>query len=336
VNDPIRATVDPERRAMVARSHTATHLLHWALRKVLGPETVQAGSLVDTDRIRFDFSALSALRDEQRVEVESLVNTRVRLADAVRAEVMRLDDAKRLGALALFGEKYADQVRVVSIGDYSRELCGGTHLLHTGFVGTFRIVGESSIAAGTRRIEALVGDAAVRRVQEEVRLLHEVAERLGRPPQEVLSGFEELVQQIKQAERQVNALTVELARVRAKHLVADAKQIDGVAFVAAHIDRADRELLAALADAVKAELEGGVVLLVSSNGNVVSWVMALTADVVKRGLHAGKLLKEISAITQGGGGGRPDFAQAGGKDPSQIPAALKRAETMVREALRRR
>ncbi len=335
-NDPVRASVDPSRRLQVARSHTAAHMLHWALRKILGPETVQAGSYVEADRVRFDFSSLQGLQEEQRAKVEALVNSRVRLSDEVRTDQMSIEEARRGGALALFGEKYGQKVRVVTIGDYSKELCGGTHLPHTGFVGTFLITGESSIAAGTRRIEALVGEAAAERQQQGDRLLHEIARRMGRPAHEVVAGLEELLGQLKQSEHDRKALQVELAKVEAHRLVAEGKKINGVTFVTSTIKRADRELLAILADAVRQSLQkDGVVLLASSEGpSHVSLVMATTSDLTKR-LHAGQVLKAISPLTQGSGGGRPEFAQAGGKDPSGIPAALKRAEELLREALER-
>jgi len=337
VQDTVRATVDSERRLRVARSHTAAHMLHWALRKVLGPETVQAGSYVEAERVRFDFSSLQGLQEEQRHQVETLVNNRVALADEVHASQMRLEEAKRIGALALFGEKYSSTVRVVTIGDYSKELCGGTHLRHTGFVGTFTIVGESSIAAGTRRIEALVGDAAAERQARQQRLLHDVAKRLGRSADEVVTGLEELLEQLKKAERERKHLQLELAKVQASRLVAEGKKINGVTFVTSTIKHADRELLAALADAIKSSLQkDGVVLLASSEGPAsVSLVMATTGDLVTR-IHAGQVLKAISPLTKGSGGGRPEFAQAGGKDPSGIPAALKRAEELVAEALEKR
>ncbi len=334
VQEPVKAQVSPAWRGSVARSHTATHLLHWALRKVLGPEAVQAGSYVESDRIRFDFSSLSGLRDEQRHEVEALVNARVRLVDEVMTQQMVLAQAKEAGALALFGEKYGGTVRVVTIGDYSKELCGGTHVRHTGFVGSFLIAGESSIAAGTRRIEALVGDAAAGRQQQAQRLLHEAARRLGRPAEEIVTGLEELLEQLKRSEQGRKALQHELAKVQAGRLVAEAKRINGVTLVTSTIKHADRELLSVLADAIKGALTGdGVIVLASSDGpSQVSLVMATTGAIGAR-LHAGQLLKAIAPLTKGSGGGRPEFAQAGGKDPSGIPAALARAEELVREAL---
>ncbi len=334
VGETVRAQVDADRRLKVARSHTAAHLLHWALRKTLGPETVQAGSYVEVERVRFDFSSLAGLRDEQRQQVEALVNSRVRLADEIRAAQMPIDDAKREGALALFGEKYGSKVRVVTIGDYSKELCGGTHLLHTGFVGPFLMTAESSIAAGTRRIEALVGESAAQQQQAQTHVLHEVAKRLGRSAQDVMAGLEELLGQLKRAEQERKALQTELAKVEAPRLIAEGKQINGVTLVMSTIRQADRELLASLADAVRGTLQqNGVVLLASADGpSRVAMVLATTNNLTKR-LHAGNLLKAIAPLTQGSGGGRPEFAQAGGKDPSGIPAAMRRAEELVREAL---
>ena len=336
LQEPVRASVDDERRLKVARSHTAAHMLHWALRKVLGPDAVQAGSYVEAERVRFDFSSLAGLRGEQRAQVESLVNSRIRLADEIRASQMRLEEAKRDGALALFGEKYGGTVRVVTIGDYSKELCGGTHLRHAGFVGTFLITGESSIAAGTRRIEALVGEAAAQKQQEGQRLLHDAARRLGRPAHELVAGLEELLEQLKRSERERKALQTEFAKVEAHRLVAEGRKINGVTLVTSTLKHADREQLAALADAVRSSLHtGGIVLLAASEGpNRATLVMATTNDVAGR-VHAGQTLKAVSPLTQGSGGGRAEFAQAGGKDPSGIPAAMKRAEELIREALER-
>ncbi|MBI3010330.1 MAG: alanine--tRNA ligase [Candidatus Omnitrophica bacterium] len=334
VNDSAKASVDQQRRMKVARTHTATHLLHWALRSVLGPEAVQAGSFVDVERVRFDFSSLKALHEEQRYQVESLVNSRVRLVDPVSIAQMPLEQAKKAGALALFGEKYESRVRVVTIGDYSKELCGGTHVPHTGFVGNFAIVQESSIAAGTRRLEVLVGEAAITWQQQNQRWLQEAARRLGRPAHEVISGLEELLDQLKQGQRQRQNLQQQLARVRAERLVAEGKKINGVTLVISTIQQADRELLVTMADALRLALkENGVIFLASALGsNQAAFVMSLTADLVSK-LHSGEILKAVAPIACGSGGGRAEFAQAGGKDPSAIPAVLSRAEQLVREAL---
>ncbi|MBI3323849.1 MAG: alanine--tRNA ligase [Candidatus Omnitrophica bacterium] len=335
VGDAARAQVDAQRRLQIARSHTATHLLHWALRKVLGPEAVQAGSFVEANRIRFDFSSLQPLREEQRGQVETLVGARIRLADAVITTLKPIDEARREGALALFGEKYGQTVRVVTIGDYSKELCGGTHLRHTGFVGEFAIVGESSIAAGTRRIDVVVGEAAQERHLRDSRSLRTIAAQLSRPPEEALQAVEELLLRMRTLEKQLKATKQELAQAKARELLGQAKRLDGANLIAARLDGADRELLAALADSLRESLQDGVVLLASAEASAgVAWVMAVSPGLVKRGVHAGKLLKPIAALTQGGGGGRPEFAQAGGKDPSKISEALGAAEGLIREALK--
>ncbi|MBI2885303.1 MAG: alanine--tRNA ligase [Candidatus Omnitrophica bacterium] len=337
VNEPVKAKVDPAHRLKVARSHTATHLLHWALRRVLGPEAVQAGSLVEAERLRFDFSALGGLQEEQQLQVEQLVNERIRLADAVQTQVMKLAEARQRGAVALFGEKYGQEVRVVSIGDYSQELCGGTHLLHTGFVGTFKIVSEGSVAAGTRRIEAMVGEAAFLRQQQESQWLRHAAAQLNRPAHEVAAGLDELLQQIKASERAVKEAKLSTASSQAKGLLEQAKQIDGLTFIGAAIGGgADRELLSALADALKGSMRDGVAVLASADSRGrVAWVMAATAGAVTRGVHAGKVLKEVAALTGGSGGGRPEFAQAGGSEPGKVAEALARAEALVRQAVGR-
>ena len=335
VQEPVRARVDRNRRLQVARSHTATHMLHWALRKVLGPEAVQAGSAVEPDQLRFDVASLQPLGEEQRAEVETLVNTRVGLADPVSTSQMKLEEAKRTGAMAMFGEKYGDRVRVVAIGDYSKELCGGTHLPHTGLVGIFTIVTESSIAAGTRRIEAVVGQAAQVRHRDDVRLLQAASHTLGQSGDQLLDGFRTLLERFERAKRETKVQLQVSARVEASRLVAQVKDIGGIAFIAAYVKQADRAMLAMMADTIKASLpKEGAVLLASEDGGQVSFVAATSAGIAKR-LPAGELIKVIAPLVQGSGGGRPEFAQGGGKDPAGIPAALARAEAWVREVVGR-
>jgi alanyl-tRNA synthetase len=337
VQEPVRAVVDERRRLQIARSHTGTHLLHWALRQVLGAQATQAGSLVEAERLRFDVSAPHAVDDPLQEQVEALVTSAAGRGDAVRTESMALEAAKQRGALAMFGEKYGRTVRVVTIGDYSKELCGGTHLAHTGLLGAFAIVAESSIAAGTRRLEALVGEAAADHQRRQRRLLREAARRLGRGAEEVVPGLEELLERLKQQERERKDLQAQLARVEAQRLVGQSARIAGVQFVAAAVKHLDREALAGLADAVRQSMAqatppDGVVVLASGDGGGTSFVMATTAGLATR-VHAGQLMKEIAASAGGSGGGRPEFAQAGGKDPGRIPEALRRAEELVRKAL---
>ncbi len=334
VQEKVQARVDAERRLRIARSHTGTHLLHWALHKVLGPEAVQAGAYTEAERLRFDFSSRHGLQDEERVKVEALVAQCVRQSDTVTAKQMDVQAAKQAGALALFGEKYGSRVRVVDIGGYSKELCGGTHLPHTGLVGSFVIVTESSIAAGTRRIEAIMGEAAAARQLEDKQMLQELAKQLGRGVHDLVPGIEELLAKVKRFERELKNKQAELARAEAPRLIAEGKRIDGVTLVSASVKHADRDVLSALADAVRAALkQAGVVLLTAAqDGGQVAVVMGATPDVAKR-LHVGECLKAIAPLIQGSGGGRPDFAQGGGKDASGVPAAVRKAEEIIRSSL---
>ncbi|MBI4004196.1 MAG: alanine--tRNA ligase [Candidatus Omnitrophica bacterium] len=333
VQETVQARVDAQRRLRIARSHTATHLLHWALHRVLGPEAVQAGAYNEAERLRFDFSSRQGLQAEERAKVEALVAACVRQSDAVRAQQMDLQAAKQAGALALFGEKYGSRVRVVDIGGYSKELCGGTHLPHTGLVGSFTIVAESSIAAGTRRIEAIVGEAATAQQLQHTRTLHQLAQELGRGVPDLVPGIEELLERVKRYEKELKSKQVELARAEAPRLVAEAVPIGSVRFVKAALKHADPESLAVLADAIRERLgDGGIVLLASSYDGRAAVVMTVTAQLSKT-IHAGQIMKEVAKVIEGSGGGRPEFAQGGGKNPAAIPAVLKRAEELVREAL---
>jgi alanyl-tRNA synthetase len=334
VQEKVQARVDAERRLRIARSHTATHLLHWALRRVLGPEAVQAGAYNEAERLRFDFSSRQGLQEEQRAKVEALVASCVRQSDVVRAQQMDLQAAKQAGALALFGEKYGTRVRVVDIGGYSKELCGGTHLPHTGLVGSFAMVAESSIAAGTRRIEAIVGETATEQQLKDKRTLQQLAQELGRGIQDLVPGIEELLERVKRYEKELKSKQAELAKAEAPRLVAEAVPIGSVRFVKAALKHADPESLAVLADAIRERLgDGGIVLLASSHDGRAAVVMTVAPELSKA-IHAGQIVKEMAKVIEGSGGGRPDFAQGGGRNPSGIPTALKRAEELVREALK--
>lgn len=333
LNDTIEAHVDPQRRLKVARAHTSTHLLHWALREVLGPGTGQAGSSNVDNKLRFDFTA-KQVSDKQVRQIEDLVNARVAQADAVSAQIMSLREAKESGAIAMFGEKYGDQVRVITIGDYSKEFCGGTHLPHIGYIGSFKIVGESSISAGTRRVEALVGEAANEVAKQESQALKDAAKVLGRPVKEVVTGIGELQQALKTSEKTRLALQAEIAALKAQTLTQNALSIGEVRLVAQEVPATDRDALKLMADAMRDSMGQNAIVLLATQpeSQSVAWVMAATKDLAKR-IHVGKALKSIAAITGGGGGGRPDFAQAGGKDPQKIGEALKQAESIVKEAL---
>ncbi|MBI4591184.1 MAG: alanine--tRNA ligase [Candidatus Rokubacteria bacterium] len=319
--EEVAVWVESPRRRGLQLHHTGTHLLHAALRKVLGTHVTQAGSLVAPDHLRFDITHGSQVRDREIDQVEELVNEKVR--DNLRVDPLwtDLEQALKLGALALFGEKYGQRVRVVRIGDFSTELCGGTHLEQTGQIGLFKIVSEGAVAAGVRRLTAVTGDAALRHVEREESALREAAAILKIPPLEVPQRLAKLLDEQRQLEKQLEALEGRLAKTRAEELVAAARQVGGVAVVAARVDGLDPDGLRAVVDSVRERLGSGVICLGSVKGDKVSLVSAVTKDLTPR-FNAGKLIQEVARACGGGGGGRPDLAQAGGKDPAKLDAAL--------------
>jgi alanyl-tRNA synthetase len=317
----VAVTVDPGRRQGLRLHHTGTHLLHAALRRVLGTHVTQAGSLVAPDHLRFDFSHPGALKDPEVEAVEDLVNAEVQSNTAVTPAEMDLQAALGSGAMALFGEKYGDRVRVVRIGDFSTELCGGTHLDATGEIGLFKVVSEGAVASGVRRIEAVTGSAALRHVGREEAALRESAGLLRIPPLELPRRLQKLLEEQRMLEKQLAQLEARLARTRAQDLVASARQVSGVAVLAARLDGLDPEGLRSVADLIRERLGAGVICL----GSVVDGKVNLVASVSKElsgRLPAGKLVQEMARLVGGGGGGRPDLAQAGGKNPEQLDAAL--------------
>jgi alanyl-tRNA synthetase len=319
--EDVAVSVESPRRQGLRLHHTGTHLLHAALRKVLGPHVTQAGSLVAPDHLRFDITHPGQVRDRELEQVEELVNEKVRENLRVDPLWTDLEQALRMGALALFGEKYGQRVRVVRIGDFSTELCGGTHLEQTGQVGLFKIVTEGAVAAGVRRLEAVTGDAALRHVGREETALREAADLLKIPPLEVPRRLAKLLDEQRQLAKQLETLEGRLARTRAQELVAGARQVEGVALVVARVDGLDQEGLRAVADSVRERLGSGVICLGSVKDGKVSLVSAVSRDLTAR-FHAGKLVQEVARAVGGGGGGRPDLAQAGGKDPGGLDQAL--------------
>jgi alanyl-tRNA synthetase len=319
--EDVAVWVESPRRRGLQLHHTGTHLLHAALRKVLGTHVTQAGSLVAPDHLRFDITHGSQVRDREIEQVEELVNEKVR--DNLRVDPIEtdLDQALRMGALALFGEKYGERVRVVKIADFSTELCGGTHLDQTGQIGLFKIVSEGAVAAGVRRLTAVTGDSALRHVGWEETALREAAAILKIPPLEVPHRLAKLLEEQKSLEKRLAEVEGRLAKSRAQELVAGARQVGSVLVVAARLDGLDQEGLRAVVDSVRDRLGSGVICLGGVADGKVSLVAAVTKDLTPR-LHAGKLIQEVSKVVGGGGGGRPDLAQAGGKDPSKLDQAL--------------
>jgi len=320
--EEVAVSVEAPRREALRLNHTGTHLLHAALRRVLGRHVTQAGSLVAPDRLRFDFTHPSQVRDPEIQEIEDLVNEKVRETLVVDPFYTELDEALRIGALALFGEKYGRRVRVVRIADFSVELCGGTHLDHTGQIGLFKIVDEGAVAAGVRRVEALTGTSALRHVGHEEQALRETADLLSVPPREVPRRVARLLEEARALEKQLQALEGRLAHVRAAELVAKAREVSGVAVIAARLDGLDQEALRAVVDSIRERLGSGVICLGGVVDGKVALVSAVTRDLTGR-FHAGRLIQEVARDVGGGGGGRPELAQAGGKDPAGLDQALR-------------
>ncbi|WP_258359926.1 alanine--tRNA ligase [Moorella sulfitireducens (nom. illeg.)] len=330
----VKLMVDRERRLATARNHTATHLLHRALKNVLGEHANQAGSLVTPERLRFDFTHFAPLTEEELRAIEKEVNVRILAGLPVTALETSLQEAKAMGATALFGEKYGERVRVVKIGDYSMELCGGTHVRSTSEVGLFRLTGESSIGAGVRRVEAVTGAAALDLVGREYQELASSALLLKVPPFQVAGRVQQLLEKSKEMEREISRLQNKLATYTVKDLLAQVQEVAGVPVLQARVDITDAEALRDLADKLRDKMGSGVVVLGSQHDGRVNFVAMVSKDLVQQGIHAGNLLREVARIAAGGGGGRPDMAQAGGKDPSKLDQALAYSLKVVAQQVR--
>jgi alanyl-tRNA synthetase len=330
----VKLMVDRERRLATARNHTATHLLHRALKNVLGEHANQAGSLVTPERLRFDFTHFAPLTEEELKAIEKEVNARVLAGLPVTTLETSLREAKAMGAMALFGEKYGERVRVVKMGDYSLELCGGTHLRSTSEVGLFRLTSESSIGAGVRRVEAVTGAAALDLISREYQELASVAGLLKVPPFQVAGRVQQLLEKGKEMEREIARLRNQLATYTVKDLLNQVREVAGVPVLQARVDITDSEALRELADKVRDKMGSGVVVLGSQHDGRVNFVAMVSKDLVKRGVHAGNLLREVARIAAGGGGGRADMAQAGGKDPSKLDQALAYSLKVVAQQVR--
>jgi len=329
VGDHVATIADPERRVRDMRNHTATHLLNAALRNILGTHVKQAGSLVAPDHLRFDFSHFAQVDPSELGEIEQQVNEEIRKNLEMRTDIMNIDDALSSGALAFFGDKYPEaNVRVVTIPDastprgfYSKELCGGTHVLRTGDIGVFKIIGEQSVAAGVRRIEAISGDRALAEYQNSLATLRTVAGMLNAGEDEIIAALERQFEATKQLEKQLQALKRKAAGSLAGDLVEQARTVKGVRLIAAHVNGYDRDALRQLVDALRQKLGSGVVVLASADDGKVALITAVTKDLIPK-LHAGKIVQELAKLVGGSGGGRPDLAEAGGKDTSGIQNAL--------------
>lgn len=332
--DKVTASIDVKRRMAVSRNHTTTHLLHKALKNVLGTHVNQAGSLVEPDKFRFDFTHFSSVAVEDLKRIEKEVNDKILESINVDIKEMSLEDARKLGATALFGEKYGDTVRVVKIGDYSMELCGGTHLNTTSQAGLVKILGESGVAAGTRRIEALTGEAALQYFAQKEQIIDSIAQTLKTNPQDSVKKIEALMAEIKNTQKELEQLKSKLVSSSLDEVLSKAIEINGLKIITARFDQLDMEALRNTGDTIRNKMGSGVLVLASGYGGKVSFVAMATKDAVQKGINCGSIIKETAKTAGGGGGGRPDMAQAGGTDISRIEEALKVAVKIIESQIK--
>jgi alanyl-tRNA synthetase len=330
VGDVLQLAVDGQRREAIRANHSATHLLHKALKLVLGDHVKQAGSVVAPDYLRFDYSHFAAPTSEELERVEDLVNRWIRENAEAKTEVMALADAKRSGAVALFGEKYGEQVRVVSVHPDSVELCGGTHVRRTGDIGLFKIVSDSSIASGVRRIVALTGLGALAYVRDLEHEVHKASELLKSSPKELVKRIDAIQKRIRELERKLEQAAAQSTSVSSKDLLDQAREINGIRVLATRVDPADPKVYRTLADQIRDRLRSGIVAIGGGNDGKALLLVAATPDLVARGINAAALIREMAKEIGGSGGGRADMAQAGGTDPSRIPAALEKLFELVK------
>ena len=333
VGDTACAAIDFSFRMAASRNHSATHLLQKALRTVLGTHVEQAGSYVSDERLRFDFTHFAALTEEELKKVEMLVNEQIFESLPITACETSLEEARKMGAMALFGEKYADVVRVVKMGDFSIELCGGAHLQNTAQVGSFKIISENGVAAGVRRIEALTGTGALQYYQSQEQQIKNICKILKTNPENLLYRAEQMVAEQKELTKQIEALKEKMAGGAVEEILSAKEDIKGITVVCAQVQQADANALKTMGDQLKVKIGSGVVVLASAKEDKVNLLAMATDDAVKKGLHAGNIIKAAAACCKGGGGGRPNMAQAGGKDASKIGEALQKAKEIIAQQL---
>ncbi len=329
LEDQVILKVNEERRNNIRKNHTATHILHSALTKIVGEHVQQSGSYVDDERLRFDFSHFEAVSEDRLKKVEEMVNREIMKVNNVVTNIMNIEEAKKEGAIALFDNKYKNDVRVVSVGDFSKELCGGTHVRNSGEIGMFKIISEAGVAAGIRRIEAITGLKAMEYVNYKNGILKEAAQILKCNEKEIINKLNHQVLEMKEKEKEIEALKLKLASGAEDEILNKVKEIKGVKVAAAVVKDIDANALRELGDKIRNKMQSGVVVLGSDYKGKVLFVAMATKDTVNKGIHCGKIIKEIATIAGGGGGGRPDMAQAGGKDPNKLEEAIKTVETVV-------
>lgn len=334
VGDSVTLEVAEKERANTCKNHSATHLLQKALKTVLGSHVEQKGSLVTPDRLRFDFAHFSAMTPEELEKVENIVNTEIAKNVPVVTEVMNIEQAKATGAMALFGEKYEEDVRVVSMGDFSKELCGGTHVSNTGNITTFKIVSEAGVAAGVRRIEALTGDGVFCYYKEVEKELAEAVKAAKSTPANLKEKIEHMQAEMKALQSEIESLKSKAAKDALGDVMNQVKEVNGVRLLATAVEDVDMNGLRDLGDQLKEKLGEGVVVIASSASGKVNLIAMATDEAMAKGAHAGNLIKGIAALVGGGGGGRPNMAQAGGKNPAGIPDAIAKVEEVLGEQIR--
>ena len=333
IGDSVQLSVAVKERNNTCKNHSATHLLQKALKTVLGSHVEQKGSLVTPDRLRFDFVHFSAMTPEEIARTEMLVNEEIAKNSEVVTKVMNLEEAKATGAMALFGEKYENDVRVVSMGDFSKELCGGTHVKNTGMITTFKIVSETGVAAGVRRIEALTGDGVFRYYHEIEQELAEAAKAAKSTPDKLKEKIEHMLAEIKTLQSEVESLKSKAAKDALGDVMDQVKEVNGIKLLATAVEDVDMNGLRELGDQLKEKLGQGVIVIASSANGKVNLVAMATEEAMAKGAHAGNLIKGIAALVGGGGGGRPNMAQAGGKNPAGIPDAIAKVEEVLKEQI---
>ena len=329
VGDTVTLQVNEANRADTCKNHSATHLLQKALRTVLGTHVEQAGSFVNGDRLRFDFSHFSAMTREELEQVEKIVNEKIAQALPVETKVMSLEEAKKTGAMALFGEKYGESVRVVQMGDFSTELCGGTHVGNTASIMLFKVISESGVAAGVRRIEALTGNGVLKYYADMEKTLNDAAAIVKTTPAELTGKLEHLMTEIKALQSENESLKSKAAKEALGDVMNQVTEVKGVKLLAAKVSGVDMNGLRDLGDQLKAKLSEGVIVLISDTDGKVNMVAMATEEAMKKGAHAGNLIKGIAGLVGGGGGGRPNMAQAGGKNPAGIDSAISEASKVL-------
>ncbi len=333
IEEPVDAIVDKERRENIKRNHSATHLLHRALKDVLGEHVNQAGSIVLPDRLRFDFTHYEAVREEQLKEIERIVNKKILESLEVRTINTTLKESQKMGAVGLFEDKYEDEVRIVQMGDYSKELCGGTHVENTSNIGLFKIISESSIAAGVRRIEAITGYGVYEYMNQMEKDMENISNILKTDRNQLVDKIYSLIEELKEKEKELDSLKSKMASSIAEDIINKSVNVNGINLISYKVKDMDMDGLRSLGDEIKNGIDSGIIVLASIHKNKVSFVSMVTKDLVDKGIHAGNIIREVAKITGGGGGGRPDMAQAGGKDISKVEEALNMVPSIIRKQI---